>query len=424
MTGKIHPILFALAFAFFAAVVVVGVVTATDVSGDIESVRVQSAQRSAEASDRGIDPFRSNGPYSVTLFAPLVWYNPRREPGWETLVSVNAVLRDSSPVTVTSGDSVEIVDRVWVTYTDRVTLTLGATWTNSLELTAWDVPVGDFKISGRTSTWNVADVVSNTWHSITKTFQITDAGRLADAITETLWVEDALPQPTPKVLEFVQTSTQNLLLNPGFEGLTCDSKSAPGWCVGNWTRDTFNGETWTEIYTPQGWVTFWSEGANPSDPGGWYGRPECKVIPNVAPFIGPPARIRSGQYAVQQFGKYRAFDSGVYQVVGDLEPHATVRAAAHAHAWSCNDGGPLSCGDPWNTLFRVGIDPDGGTDPWSPNVIWVSAYSYDLYRLIGPVETKVGDAGVVTVFLRATAKWPFENNDVYWDDASLVALSD
>ena len=220
------------------------------------------------------------------------------------------------------------------------------------------------------------------------------------------------------------SGTQNLILNPGFEGLTCAPDSDPGWCDDNWTRDTFNGEMWTEIYTPQGWVTFWSEGANPSDPGGRYGRPECKVIPNVAPFIGPPARIRSGQYAIQQFGFYRAIDSGVYQVVGGLTPHASVQAEAHAHAWSCNDGGPLSCGDEWNMLFRVGVDPDGGTDPWSPNIVWVSAYSYDLYRLIGSVRAEVGDAGVVTVFLRATAKWPFKHNDVYWDDASLVVLSD
>ena len=219
------------------------------------------------------------------------------------------------------------------------------------------------------------------------------------------WVQ-AAPQ--------AQEPGQNLLKNPGFEGITCSPSSPPGWCYDNWTRDTFNGIPYPEIYTPQGWVTFWSEGVNPVD-GRNYGRPECKVIPNQPPFIGPPARIRSGNYAVLQFGFYRPIDSGLYQVVTGLTPHAIVQASAYAHAWTCDqDNPPLSCGDPYQMLFQVGIDPNGGTDPWSPNIIWAGGYSYDEYHLIGPVQAEVGDAGTVTVFLRATAKWSAKHNDVYW----------
>ncbi len=213
----------------------------------------------------------------------------------------------------------------------------------------------------------------------------------------------------------------NLLKNPGFEGITCRSDSPAGWCYDNWTRETFNGIPYAEIFTPQGWVTFWSEGVNPADSRN-YGRPECKVIPNQPPFVGPPARIHSGNYAVMQFGFFRAIDSGLYQVVTGLTPHATVQFSAYAHAWACDtdEGGPYSCGDTYQMLFRVGIDPNGGTDPWSPNIVWASGYSYDEYRLIGPVQAEVGDAGTVTVFLRATATWAYKHNDAYWDDASLV----
>lgn len=212
-----------------------------------------------------------------------------------------------------------------------------------------------------------------------------------------------------------------LLKNPGFEGINCP---ADGWCPDNWTRDTFTGVPYGEIYTPQGWVTFWSEGVNPAD-GRKFGRPECKVIPNQPPFVGPPARIRSGRYAIMQFGFYRAIDSGVYQVVSGLSPGATVQLSAYAHAWSCDQDseGATSCGDTYQMLFRVGIDPNGGTDPWSPNIIWAGGYSYDQYRLIGPVQAQVGPGGVVTVFLRATAKWPYKHNDAYWDDASLVYVT-
>jgi LysM repeat protein len=214
---------------------------------------------------------------------------------------------------------------------------------------------------------------------------------------------------------------QNLLRNPGFEGITCAPNSGAGWCNDNWTRDTFNGNVYQEIYTPQGWVTFWSQGTNPTD-GRKYGRPECKVIPRVDPFIGPPARIHGGNYSIMQFGFFRAIDSGVYQVVTGLSPQATVQLSAYAQAWACDDDDHQanSCGDPHQMLFQVGIDPNGGTDPWSPNVIWASGYSYDEHRLIGPAQAQVGDAGTVTVFLRGTAKWAYKHNDVYWDDAALV----
>ncbi|MCX7682864.1 MAG: LysM peptidoglycan-binding domain-containing protein, partial [Anaerolineae bacterium] len=65
----------------------------------------------------------------------------------------------------------------------------------------------------------------------------------------------------------------------------------------------------------------------------------------------------------------------------------------------------------------------GGTDPWSPNIIWAGGYSPDQYRLIGPVQAQVGPGGVITVFLRATAKWAYKHNDAYWDDASLVYVT-
>jgi LysM repeat protein len=218
------------------------------------------------------------------------------------------------------------------------------------------------------------------------------------------WVSAAPPR---------QGVGENLLRNPGFE-----EGSTATTCA--WTRDTYTGVPYGEIFTPPGWVTFWSEGANAT--GGTHGRPECKVIPNVNPFIGPPARIRTGSCAVMQFGFFRTLDSGVYQTVGGLSPGATVQFSAYAHAWSCDMDSPgaVSCGDTYNMLFQVGIDPNGGTNPWSGSVVWASGYSYDTYRLIGPVQAVVGETGQVTVFLRATAKWPFKHNDAYWDDAALV----
>lgn len=226
----------------------------------------------------------------------------------------------------------------------------------------------------------------------------------------------------PDLSQLTQDGT-NLLSNPGFEGLVCRATSPPGECWDNYTSDTFTGVTYPEIATPQGWVTFWNEQGNPLD-GGWpFGRPECKIVSNWGPWKEPVARVSSGYYALQQFGFFRSIDSGVYQVVGSLSPGATVQASFYAHAWTCDSdaSGAKSCGDQFQMLFRVGIDPNGGTDPFGPNVIWSGGtYSYDEYRRIGPVEAQVGAGGMVTVFLRGTAKWRYKHNDIYLDDASLV----
>jgi len=210
----------------------------------------------------------------------------------------------------------------------------------------------------------------------------------------------------------------NLLKNPGFEGITCAPGSEPGWCNDNWTRDTHNGSIHENIFTPQGWVTWWREG-------GGYGQPEVKTIPKVDPFIGPPARIRSGNYAVLLFTFYRNQDAGFYQVVSGLEPGATVQFSAYAHGWSCaQDDTPYTCGDQWNQTFQVGIEPNGVADPFAPSIVWSEARpSPDTYSLIGPVTAQVGEGGSVAVFLRSKTKWPVKHLDAYWDDASLVVTS-
>ncbi len=222
----------------------------------------------------------------------------------------------------------------------------------------------------------------------------------------------------PNTSRNAQEGTE-LLKNPGFEGLVCAAGSEPGWCLDNWTHDVFDGSFHDNIFTPQGWVTWWrkSEG---------YGQPEVKTIPNVPPFTGELPRIRSGNYALLLFTFYRLQDTGIYQVVTGLEPNSTVQFSAHAHGWSCDSDDPMgyTCGDPWNQTFQVGIAPDGNTDPFSPNIVWSTPQrSPDKYSYIGPATAQVGEGGSVCVFLRSKTKWAYKYQDAYWDDASLVMTS-
>lgn len=208
----------------------------------------------------------------------------------------------------------------------------------------------------------------------------------------------------------------NLLANPGFEGIGLpQTNSSPNY--DNWTRDTFTGAVYGEIFTPEGWVTWWQEGD--------FGRPECKVIPNEHPFNAEPNRIFQGYYSGMCFTFFRKQNAGYYQVVRNVPAGSLVEGSFYAHAWSCGeDNPPYSCGDPNAFYFRVGIDPNGGTDPFSGNIIWSGAYYiYDSYGLVGPVQATVGEAGAVTLFTQAYGKWPNKHNDAYVDNPSLKLLT-
>lgn len=197
----------------------------------------------------------------------------------------------------------------------------------------------------------------------------------------------------------------NALLNSGFEG--------PHWWE---THYGYQGD----MPVPEHWIAWWN-----LDPTQDFGRPEfVRVIDWTENplYIGPPARVRGGNRAVTMYrwGKYQG---GFYQRVANLPPGATAAFSVYAHAWTCNDDPPpaLSCGDPYSFWFKVGIDPTGGLDPWSPTIVWSeAAWHRDEYGQVGPVAATVGEGGAITVFIFGQAKWGLKHNDAYWDDAALL----
>ena len=215
----------------------------------------------------------------------------------------------------------------------------------------------------------------------------------------------------------LQEPGTNLLQNPGFEGIGRPlNNSSPN--ANNWTRDTFNGVPYGEIFTPEGWVTWWQEGE--------FKRPECKVVPNEHPFSADPVRIYDGYYSGMCFTFFGKQNAGYFQVVRDISPGSVVEGSFYAHAWACgeDDNGALSCAEPHAFYFQVGIDPNGGTDPFSSNIVWSNPYyHYDKFGLVGPVQATVGEAGAATLFTRAYGKWQLKHNDAYMDNASLKLIS-
>ncbi|MCU0521109.1 MAG: LysM peptidoglycan-binding domain-containing protein [Anaerolineae bacterium] len=209
-----------------------------------------------------------------------------------------------------------------------------------------------------------------------------------------------------------QTGGVNLLVNPGFEGIGKPVDNAlPNY--DNWTRSTFTGAVYGEIFTPEGWVTWWQEGE--------FKRPECKVIPNEAPFNGTPSRIYQGYYSGMCFTFFGKQNAGYYQVVRNIPAGSVVQGSFYAHSWSCTEDEPVaSCGDPNQFYFRVGIDPNGGTDPFSGSIAWSGqVFHPDVYGYVGPVQATVGASGAATLFVQAYGKWPNKHNDAYFDSPSL-----
>lgn len=163
-----------------------------------------------------------------------------------------------------------------------------------------------------------------------------------------------------------------------------------------------------------GWTPWW---AKPRDSDV---NPEYKP---ADPVYTNPKRVRSGAAAQQYFSFARTHRAGVYQRVG-VQPGQPYCFRVWGHSWSANDDENAYSGPVYgDLLMKVGIDPKGGTQWDSSNVVWgFERLQYDYYGRFGVCATAQADH--VTVFTYSSPNWPVKHNDVYWDDAELVLVTD
>ena len=139
-------------------------------------------------------------------------------------------------------------------------------------------------------------------------------------------------------------------------------------------------------------------------------------------------RIHGGVRSQKYFSYGRMHEAGLMQQVSGIPPGARVRFSIWIQAWMCFDSG--KCGktgersdQPSDMHLRVGIDPLGGTDPFTTSVAWSAEQpAWDKFVQF-QVET-VAISNTVTVFTHSRPEWSWarSNNDVYLDDASLVIV--
>lgn len=142
-------------------------------------------------------------------------------------------------------------------------------------------------------------------------------------------------------------------------------------------------------------------------------RPEYKDA--TAPYMN---RVYSGNHAQQFFRTYSPLDAGIQQTV-TVPFKGRVRFSIQAQAWSTSTGNAeFSEGDGQLTM-QIGIDPTGGSNPFSPSVVWSKpVFSYDAFSPLRVEAFASGNA--ITVYTRGKAVWGVQNNDVYFDHARLA----
>jgi hypothetical protein len=188
----------------------------------------------------------------------------------------------------------------------------------------------------------------------------------------------------------------DLLANPDFEG------------------EYLQFADFSAILVADKWLPWWVPQA-PDDPP-WKNR-----MPEYGPAAPDQHRIHSGSSAQRLFTYYGTHVGGVYQRVSHLLPGTRLRFSIWGQAWAGegDDPGQSVGGGPMH--MRVGIDPNGGTDPFAADVVWSEEQNpLDTWAPFAVEAVANGDR--ITVFTYSAPEYPTRHNDVFWDDASLAGM--
>ncbi len=218
----------------------------------------------------------------------------------------------------------------------------------------------------------------------------------------------------------LQQNSPNLLINPSFEGqYTTYVPDTP--------IDDCPAGVCTTAQIPAGWTPFWRSHDDNDDP--WIIRqPEYKpacIGTTPCPF---PNRLRDGQEALQYFTFFSTHEGGAMQRI-TVTQGADYCFSGWGHSWSADDSDDAISGPVEGELYqKIGIDPTGGTDWTSTNIVWSDAdnhpwgrIQYDEYGLF-TVET-TAESDHITVFVYSQPRFAMKHNDVYWDDTYLAQMT-
>ncbi|NDJ63041.1 MAG: LysM peptidoglycan-binding domain-containing protein [Chloroflexi bacterium] len=192
----------------------------------------------------------------------------------------------------------------------------------------------------------------------------------------------------------------NLLQDPGFEG-------------------PYTGRGRATLNTPVPWSLWLASTPRNFE---WQNRDDqVRAFPhNTSP------ELRTGAASQNLNAPFVTYTAALYQQV-TTTPDTNLTASAWGRLKTCNlardeNGNPTAdnCGSAVESgaFIRVGIDPNGGTDPNSAAIVWSANITpHDRWEQATVSATALG--GTVTMFIYVTQQWPAELNNAWIDDASL-----
>ena len=172
------------------------------------------------------------------------------------------------------------------------------------------------------------------------------------------------------------------------------------------------------------WVAWFREGSPEEVSQGYRFAPEYKAAFRADV---PGNRVRRGDRSQQWFHSYGNFEAGVLQQVSHIPVGAKLRFEIWGMSWSCDKESSGRCGgavsfDGSPMHFKIGIDPTGGGEPFSPAIVWSEENNaYDNWNLF-QVEA-VALKSTVTVYVYSYPTYRSQDNNIYLDDASLVVVA-
>ena len=167
------------------------------------------------------------------------------------------------------------------------------------------------------------------------------------------------------------------------------------------------------IYLPNSWNVWLA-----SPTGEFFNRGDRTTI---NPHPGPGPSPREGGRALSVDCGYVTCTVAVYQQVS-VQSGQNVQASAWAQVKACNIApGADNCGSAVESgaQTRIGIDPNGGTDPNDSDVVWSGwAQPHDVWEQMSVSATTTGTT--VTLFLYSRQGSTADLNRTYWDQTSLT----
>lgn len=188
-----------------------------------------------------------------------------------------------------------------------------------------------------------------------------------------------------------------------------------------------------EVQIAPGWRSWWLRKPPPgvkrpyncdgTDYGCYWAQPEFGDVQRAAFSY----RVHGGSQSQKYFTYGRMHQAGLMQQVGGIQPGARLRFSIYMQAWMCFDFEKCGWGkvsdQPGEMHLRIGIDPTGGDNPFSPEIVWSAEQAaWDEWTLFQVEAVARNDRVTVYTHSRADWDWARKNNDVYIDDGSLVAV--